>query len=168
VTDRDHVGEILANWERERPDLDASPIGVFGRIARINRRLDTHLDKFLYPHGLTLGLFDVLAALRRVGHPHRAKPSELAATSLLTSGGMTGRLDQLEGLGLVKRVSDPNDRRVTFAQLSAGGLALIDTLFAEHLKREAALLSGLGAEQQIQLAALLEVVESTVSANRSL
>lgn len=167
MSGRDHVGEILANWERERPDLDASPIGVFGRIARIDRRLDAHLDEFLNPHGLTLGLFDVLAALRRVGHPYRAMPSELAATSLLTSGGMTGRLDQLEGLGLVNRVSDPTDRRVMFAQLSDAGLELIDTLFAEHLQQEASLLSMLDAKQQSQLAALLKVVESTISARRS-
>ena len=167
MIERDHVGEILANWARERPDLDASPIGVFGRIARIDRRLDVHLDEFLEPHGLTLGLFDVLAALRRVGEPYRAKPSELASSSLLTSGGMTGRLDQLEALGLVNRVSNPDDRRVLFAELSDAGLALIDRLFEEHLRREAALLSGLTADDRDKLAELLRLVEATISTHRT-
>ena len=163
MTDGDQVAQILANWQRERPELDASPIGVFGRIARIDRRLDAHLAAFLSSHGLTLGLFDVLAALRRVGNPYRAKPSVLAATSLLTSGGMTGRLDQLERFGLVKRSSDPEDRRVMFAELTSEGLDLIDNLIEEHLVREAALLRGLTREQQAQLADLLRVVELTIT-----
>ena len=104
-----------------------------------------------------------MAALRRVGNPYRAKPSVLAATSLLTSGGMTGRLDQLERLGLVKRTSDPEDRRVMFAELTSEGLDLIDNLIEEHLVREAALLRGLTREQQAQLADLLRVVELTIT-----
>ena len=59
MTERDQVDEILDNWQSERPELDASPIGVFGRVARIDRLLDSHLASFLGAHGLTLGLFDV-------------------------------------------------------------------------------------------------------------
>jgi len=165
VSTHDHVDEILANWERERPELDASPIGVFGRIARIDRLLDAHLAEFLGTHDLTLGLFDVLAALRRQGPPYRAKPSVLATTSLLTSGGMTGRIDQLERQGLVKRVNDPDDRRVSFAELTSAGLELIDMLFEQHLDREAALLRELTPEEQIQLGAFLRAVEATMSSD---
>ena len=109
------------------------------------------------------GLFDVLAALRRLGAPHRAKPSVLAATSMLTSGGMTGRLDQLESMGLVKRISDPRDRRVMFAQLTTEGLELIDDLIEKHLAREAGLLSGLSESDRSRLADLLRTVEATMT-----
>jgi hypothetical protein len=34
----DPVDQILGQWQRERPDLDASPMGVMGRIARLIRR----------------------------------------------------------------------------------------------------------------------------------
>ena len=163
MTDGDQVAEIIANWKRERPELDASPIGVFGRIARINIQLDTYLAKFLGKHGLTLGLFDVMAALRRRGAPYRSKPSTLAATSLLTSGGMTGRLDHLEQLGLVRRIHDDEDRRVIFAELTAKGLSLIDNLIEEHLLREADLLRGLTPVQRAHLGDLLRIVDLTIA-----
>ncbi len=153
------VDEVLAHWGRERPDLDPSPIGVFGRIAIIDRLLEDRLGRFFAAHGLILGLFDVLAALRRLGFPYRAKPSELALVTMLTSGGMTGRLDQLERMGLVKRVSDPEDRRVMFAQLSPEGLELIDHLIEVHLAQEAELLSDLSADQREALADLLRTLE---------
>ena len=153
------VDEVLNHWGRERPDLDPSPIGVFGRIAIIDRMLEDRLGRFFAAHGLTLGLFDVLAALRRLGFPYRAKPSELASVTMLTSGGMTGRLDQLEKLSLVKRVSDPEDRRVMFAQLSPEGLELIDHLIEVHLAQEAELLTVLSAEDRETLATLLRTLE---------
>ncbi len=131
----DRVDSILKQWAGERPDLDASPIGIFGRISRIDRLFEQSMAEFLRPHGLTLGLFDVLAALRRNGEPFQAKPSELAAMTMLTSGGMTGRVDQLENLNLVRRVPDPDDRRVMMAQLSPEGRELIDQLMGEHLDR---------------------------------
>ena len=34
---RDHVDDILAQWARERPDLDAAPMGVVGRLSRLTR-----------------------------------------------------------------------------------------------------------------------------------
>ncbi len=162
VTAADRAGrvdEILDHWGRERPDLDPSPIGVFGRIAIIDRMLEDRLGRFFAAHGLTLGLFDVLAALRRLGFPYRAKPSALALVTMLTSGGMTGRLDQLEKLNLVKRVSDPEDRRVMFAQLSPEGLELIDHLIEVHLAQEAELLAVLSAEDRQHLATLLRTLE---------
>lgn len=167
MSDRDHVDEILDQWAQQRPELDASPISVFGRIARIDRLLEAHLASFLGHHGLTLGLFDVLAALRRFGHPFRAKPSELADSSMLTSGGMTGRLDQLESMGLVKRISEPTDRRVMFAQLTDAGLELIDNIFEEHLAREAALLADLTMNERDRLASLLRTVEATMTRDRN-
>lgn len=153
------VDEVLVHWGRERPDLDPSPIGVFGRIAIIDRMLEDRLGRFFAAHGLILGLFDVLAALRRLGFPYRAKPSELALVTMLTSGGMTGRLDQLERMGLVKRVSDPEDRRVMFAQLSPEGLELINHLIEVHLAQEAELLADLSADERETLADLLRTLE---------
>ena len=31
----DHVGRILQQWARERPDLDVSPMGIIGRLHRL-------------------------------------------------------------------------------------------------------------------------------------
>lgn len=158
----DRVDSILEQWASERPDLDASPIGIFGRISRIDRLFEQSMAEFLRPFGLTLGLFDVLAALRRNGEPFQAKPSELAAMTMLTSGGMTGRLDQLENLNLVLRVPDPDDRRVMMAQLSGEGTELIDRLMGEHLERERSRLEWLQAGEPEDFASYLRKLEASL------
>ena len=158
----DRVDSILEQWASERPDLDASPIGIFGRISRIDRLFEQSMAEFLRPFGLTLGLFDVLAALRRNGEPFQAKPSELAAMTMLTSGGMTGRIDQLEQLNLVYRVPDPDDRRVMMAQLSDEGKELIDRLMGEHLERERARLQWLQAGEPEEFAGFLRMLEASL------
>ena len=71
------VDRIAAEWKRERPDLDASPLEIFGRITRINTYLGKYVNDFLAGHNLSLGLFDVLTALRRSGEPYRQKPTDL-------------------------------------------------------------------------------------------
>lgn len=158
----DRVDSILEQWVSERPDLDASPIGIFGRISRIDRLFEQSMAEFLRPFGLTLGLFDVLAALRRNGEPFQAKPSELAAMTMLTSGGMTGRIDQLENLNLVHRVPDPDDRRVMMAQLSDEGRELIDRLMGEHLERERARLDWLQSGEPEEFAGFLRMLEASL------
>lgn len=158
----DRVDSILEQWASERPDLDPSPIGIFGRISRIDRLFEQSMAEFLRPHGLTLGLFDVLAALRRNGEPFQAKPSDLAAMTMLTSGGMTGRLDQLEKLNLVLRVPDPDDRRVMMAQLSPAGRNLIDRLMVEHLERERDRLEWLQTGEPEEFAGYLRKLEASL------
>ncbi len=158
----DRVDSILEQWASERPDLDPSPIGIFGRISRIDRLFEQSMAEFLRPHGLTLGLFDVLAALRRNGEPFQAKPSDLAAMTMLTSGGMTGRLDQLEKLNLVLRVPDPDDRRVMMAQLSPDGRNLIDRLMGEHLERERDRLEWLQTGEPEEFAGYLRKLEASL------
>src|SRR5205085_1527378 len=72
-------------------------------------------------HGLQLGEFDVLAALRRQGPPYRLSPGALLRATLVTSGTMTNRLDRLEQAGLVRRAPDPEDKRGVLVSLTAAG-----------------------------------------------
>ena len=39
TTDPDAVDAIIEDWRRERPELDARTIGVFGRLHRLVARL---------------------------------------------------------------------------------------------------------------------------------
>ena len=78
--DLDHVGRIQQQWVRERPDLDVSPQGIYGRLHRLADRLREELDVEFRRHGLGEGEFDVLAALRRAGSPYELAPGELART----------------------------------------------------------------------------------------
>ena len=76
---------------------------------------------------------------------------------------MTGRIDQLEELGYVKRVSDDNDRRVMFAELTPEGLQLIDMLIELHFLRESELLEGIGSEDKKELSRILLELDNSMS-----
>lgn len=154
-TDPDQVDAILEQWKRERPDLDPSPMEVFGRILRASRYTERALEQVFKRFGLDLGLFNVLSALRRHGPPYQLPPSELNRWCMLSSGAMTKRLDRLEKAGLVVRRADPDDRRGVLVELSPAGLALIDQVIVAHIENESRLLTPLSPKMHADLAALL-------------
>jgi DNA-binding MarR family transcriptional regulator len=155
VPERDGVDLILEQWQRERPDLDASPIGVIGRISRLARELEQRLEPVYAEQGLEPGWYDVLATLRRTGPPYRLRPTEFSSALMLTSSGTTKRLDRLERAGLIARTPDPDDRRGTLITLTAAGRELVDAASEAHLANEHRLLGSLSEGERERLAALL-------------
>ena len=153
--EHDGVDEILAQWRRERPDLDHSPIGIVGRVSRLARELERRLEPVYKDHGLEPGWHDLLATLRRNGPPFRMRPTDLTSTLMLTSSGTTKRLDRLEQAGLVAREPDPGDRRGTLIALTDKGRRLIDGLTPDHLANEDRLLAALAPDERERLAELL-------------
>ena len=151
----DAVDVILAQWAAERPDLDASPMGVFGRISRLAPIVGRRLTEVFALHGLDFPAFDVLASLRRSGAPYELTPSQLAASMMVTPGAVAQRLARLEDRGLVARNHiDPDRRKVTVA-LTALGRDIIDAAVADHVANEQRLVSGLSVSERQQLADLL-------------
>lgn len=159
----DEVERILEDWRRHRPDLDPSPMGVFGRIARIAARQRADLNNMLIDDDLTAASFDVLASLRRSEPPHRKTPTELASSSMMSTGGMTFRIDKLEASGFISRHNSPEDRRVVYVQLTDAGRDLIDRVMEAHLDRERSLLASVSGADVEQLAKLLALVEISLS-----
>jgi DNA-binding MarR family transcriptional regulator len=159
VAERDGVDRILEQWQRERPDLDASPIGVIGRISRLARELEQRLEPVYREHGLEPGWHDVLATLRRTGPPYRLRPTEFSSALMLTSSGTTKRLDRLEQAGLIERAPDPDDRRSILITLTHVGRELIDSVTDAHLANEQRLLSALSEAERTRLADLLRKLQ---------
>lgn len=153
--DKDHVDRILAQWRRERPDLDVSAMGPLGRLARLRTHVSREQEAVFADHGLTSASFDVLATLRRSGPPFQLSPGELLAATMVTSGTMTNRLDQLEKAGLVKRLENPEDRRGVIIALTPEGLKRIDAAVAAHVANQQRLVAGLTPEERDALDALL-------------
>ncbi len=156
------VDQILEQWRHERPDLDPSPIALFGRVHRVYLRYQTVISKGFAAFGLNSASFDVLAALRRSGAPYRRTASALANESLLSSAGVTFRLDRLEEAGLIERQRDTEDRRVVYSQLTPKGLEVIDEAIEKHLANEHRLLDGLTERERAQLARLLAKLENSI------
>jgi DNA-binding MarR family transcriptional regulator len=149
---------VLEQWRREAPELDRSPFGIVGRISRLAQLLQAELEPIFAAHGLNGGEFDVLAALRRAGRPYRLSPTELSTALIITSGGMTKRLNALDARGLVRREPDPNDGRSTAVALTREGRRLVDVMVQEHAANERRLLRELSAKERADLAGLLETL----------
>lgn len=159
----DQVDEIVDQWRRMRPDVAADSIGVFGRVTRIYL-MQRHLQQALHDrHGLTPAAFDVLSNLRRSGPPHRKTAGSLADSSLLTSGGITFRLDKMEADGLVRRVRSDEDRRVVYAELTQAGLRKIDEVFEDYIALEEEMLAGLSTRDRATLVDLLRALNQSVA-----
>lgn len=151
----DAVDEILRQWTRERPDLDVSPMGIVGRISRLERRMDPLLTSVFRRFGLERWSFDVLAALRRSGHPYELTPTQLFSSLMLTSGAITHRIDELVKAKLVQRAPDPNDRRGIRVRLTELGLVKINEAVAVHVENERKMLKNLSAKERALLISLL-------------
>jgi DNA-binding MarR family transcriptional regulator len=151
----DQVDRILAQWRRERPELDVGPMGLIGRLQRLARHLTREVERNLARHGLSGAGFDVLATLRRSGAPYRLSAGDLLATAMVTSGTLTSRLDGLEEAGLIAREPNPADGRGVLISLTDRGLALVEEAVATHVARQHELVEALPAEDHAALEPLL-------------
>ncbi|HEU5037539.1 MAG TPA: MarR family transcriptional regulator [Nocardioides sp.] len=154
--DLDHVGRIMAQWRRERPDLDVSPQGVIGRLHRLAARLTEELVAVYGEFGLGEGEFDVLATLRRAGAPYELAPGDLARWTMVSSGAVTKRVDRCVEQGWVTRRVSDSDHRGRVVGLTPAGLELIDRAFEAHMANENRLVGMLDEMERARLTHLLE------------
>ncbi|MGX1565851.1 MarR family winged helix-turn-helix transcriptional regulator [Streptomyces sp. NPDC055506] len=149
----DTVAGVVRQWQAVHPGLDTGPMEVIGRINRCAALLQQAEDAPLRRAGLSRPEFDLLGALRRTGH--ELTPGELARETFSSGAAVTKRLKQLTERGLVERRSDSRDRRVAHLRLTDAGRELVDGVLPAQLAYETAVLSGLDAPEQGELAALL-------------
>lgn len=160
----DHVDMVLAQWRKERPDLDVTPMGLVGRINRLAMLVTQGMQETWSEYGLNLGSFDVLATLRRSGSPYALSPSDLIASTMVSSGTMTNRIDQLEKAGLVARTPNPEDRRSTLIALTKKGFDLIERTVTAHVATQARLVDRLTEDEFRNLDTLLSAYLKTFDA----
>ena len=165
----DAVDAILTQWQRERPDLDVSPMGPIGRLKRCAALLQRRLDATFAEFGLSFWEFDMLATLRRSGAPYCLAPTTLFSTLMVTSGTMTHRMGKLEASGWIERLPNPDDARSSLVQLTSAGLALIDRAVEAHVANEHRILAPLKAGElaalDAHLARLLATLEPIADGN---
>ncbi len=161
----DHVDRIIAQWNSARPDLDVGPMAPIGRLLRLNTLLRGEMEKTWKRFGLNTASFDVLATLRRAGKPEGLSPGELLELTMVTSGTMTNRIDQLVKAGFVTREQKTDDKRGFLIRLTKKGFAVIDDAVTEHVKTQHRLLTGLTEKQQRELDSLLKTLTNAVTSD---
>jgi len=151
----DEVDRIVGAWQRERPDLDFTPLQVLSRVGRLARHLDRARRTAFAASDLESWEFDVLSALRRAGAPYQLSPKALLQQTLVSSGTMTNRIDRLVQRELVERRTDPNDGRGILVVMTPLGRERVDGAIAQLVTAEAELLDALSPSDQERLAGLL-------------
>jgi DNA-binding MarR family transcriptional regulator len=135
--EEDIIDRISRDLTESGVKADASGLAVTGRILRLARNVEAARDRLLGEFGLSVADFDVMATLRRRAGEDGLKAKHLQESVMITSGGMTKRLDRLESAGLIERQADPDDRRGVLITLTTEGRRTIDEVLPVLLGAEA-------------------------------
>ena len=151
----DTTDQQLEGWGDARPDIEVGALQVTARLTRVGAHLARRQEAVFGRFGLGRGEVGALSALRIAGPPHRLSPTRLAKGLMLSSAGVTSRIDRLERRGLVRRLADPNDRRGVLIELTDEGLEVVDAAVAAITVSDQQLLARLDPGEVAQLEAIL-------------
>lgn len=102
---------------------------------------------------ITLPQFDVLAELEHVGEP--LTMTELSKKLMVSNGNVTGVIDRLVRVGMVRRTPSKEDRRVQLIDLTTQGQAYFKEMAEQHEQWIAELFESLPASEISQLTDIL-------------
>lgn len=152
---RDLTDGVLDGWQGARPDLEVGPLQVTARLSRIGPLLARRQEEVFDRFGLNRGEVGALSALRISGPPHRLSPTRLGRGLMLSSAGVTSRIDRLERRGFVRRLPDPDDRRGVIIELTDEGREAVDAAVAALTISDSQLVGRLDPQEIAQLEVLL-------------
>lgn len=152
---RDSVDECIPDFIARFPEIDPEVEGVVDRVGAINKHVMKAFEQTLARHGLNHGEYKLLLRLRTQEPGARTSAGDLSRALLLSTGGLTNRLDRLERAQFIRRVRDPKDRRGVLVELTPEGERQIDVAVGEQAARERAVLTSLSRTQLRDLNRLL-------------
>lgn len=156
---KDTVDAMVEQWAGHMPEAITPRVALAKRLAGANARLADAGQPALDALAIDKGEYDVLATLLRQDKPYELTPTTLTAGTLVTTSGMTKRIDRLENRGLVARRPDPADRRGTLVGLTPAGRKLAREAVLTHGAAVEEALAGIGARDLDALDALLRKLQ---------
>ena len=123
-------------------------------VLRTGDQFQNRLGRLFRTHGLTPSQYNVLRILRGEGQP---MPSlEIGSRMIQVVPAMTGLIDRLEKLALVRRKRCTEDRRVVYVDLTKKARVLLEKLDEPVQQREKQLIGHLDRKELAELVRLLE------------
>ncbi|MDQ0270689.1 MarR family winged helix-turn-helix transcriptional regulator [Cytobacillus purgationiresistens] len=126
-------------------DETSQSLKVYIVLSRAYRAINEHVNRRIQTYGLNPTEFAVLELLYHKGNQPL---QQIGGKILLASGSITYVVDKLENKGYLRRVACPNDRRVTYAEISDEGRAFIENVFPGHEEYIHELMTELSAEEK--------------------
>ncbi|HXY71701.1 MAG TPA: MarR family transcriptional regulator [Actinomycetota bacterium] len=149
--EEDWVDRYIAGFLRAYPQIDSEVEGIVDRICKLNKYLVTTLEDTVAELGLDHAEYKLLVRLRSCAPGARESAGELSRALVMSSGGMTNLLDRLEERGLIRRISDPDDRRSVLVELTAAGKKTVDRAVSTEASREESLFEELAPGERKEL-----------------
>lgn len=134
-------------------DSISQSLKLFIVLSRAYKAINEHVNKVIQANGLNPTEFAVLELLYHKGDQPM---QQIGSKILLASGSITYVVDKLEQKGFLKRIACPNDRRVTYAQITEEGRAFIAEIFPEHAEQIDKLMSSLSETEKQEAIRLLK------------
>jgi DNA-binding MarR family transcriptional regulator len=153
----DWTDRLLSSWGVE-PWFEGGIYEVTARISRISLHIARKQEEVFGRFGLNRGDVGVLSALRFAGPSNQLSPTQLFKGLMISSAGITSRLDRLEKRGLVRRERHPNDRRGVLVELTDDGRRVLDEAVRANTAAERELIATLKPGEAAELATLLKKV----------
>jgi DNA-binding MarR family transcriptional regulator len=156
VADKDWTDSLLDQLSATRSPKEIEAYHATARISRVALHIARQQDEAFGRLGLNRGEVGVLGALLLAGPGHHLSPTQLFKGLMLSSAGITSRLDRLERRGYVKRSRHPSDRRGVLVGLTDAGRKVLEQAITSDAQGEQALLSGLSKADRRVLVSVLK------------
>ena len=150
----------LENYRRSTKDSLRLWLRALSFTSMVERRVRSRLHA---DFGVTLPRFDVMAALHDA--PEGLSMGEVSRRLMVSNGNVTGIIERLDREGLVRRRTNPDDRRSQLVSLTVSGRTAFEEMAEVYEGWIVAMLSGLCEEEVEQLKYLLGKAKQSVVNN---
>ena len=156
MAQKDWTDSLLDSLAGSHSRKEIEPYQVTARLSRISQHLARSQEEAFGRFKLNRGEVGVLAALLLAGSDRKLSPTQLFQGLMLSSAGITNRLDRLERRGYVKRSRHPTDRRGVLVSLTDAGRKVLHQAVSADATAERQLLAGLTRNDRLGLVSLLK------------
>ena len=140
----DPIDRASELWEKHIGE--ATSMRLATSIMRVQQLIIAELDAALKPYGITFARYEVLVLLS-FSSTGLLPLSKIGERLMVHPTSVTNAMDRLEAQGLVRRVADKDDRRRTFAELTAEGKDVLAAATEKIMAIDFAIV-GMSAEEQ--------------------
>ena len=123
--------------------------------------------RVLESFGLTDAQFNVLMILRYNAPDGRINQTKLGRMMLVNRSNITGLVDRMEKAGLVRRIPDPQDRRINQLEMTEQGGRIQEQAHRAYFSRIEEIMVGLTNDRQKSLSEMLERVRTGLRGKNS-
>lgn len=149
-------------FETEYPDATWEAAVLMRRLEQVGELVSNRIAEVFRRYDLSHAAGNALAVIEGAGRPVAA--GEVARAMHISSGSITSLIDGLERAGLVRRFTDPHDRRKVLVDVTPEAEGLLDEALPRVQVRARALAADLDPVDIATLLELLDRVAGTAAA----